>query len=921
MDDKKFKVFGLSSWAVNNRKTVFLIMMIIIIGGMGAYTSMPKENFPELQIPEIYVGIAKPGSSPAYMSEKIAEAIEKEVASIKYLDEINSNSIHGYTTLSIKFDFKMEAADALTKVKDAIDKARSKTDFPDLPVEPNVFELDPAQMPIMNINLRGDNPVLLKETAEILEDMIEDLPEINEVDIRGVQEQEMRIEVDRLKAEAVNVTLDDIERAVSSEHQIISGGEILMDGWRKTLRIDGEFDNAQQLANIIVKQDELMPVYLKDVAEVYFGNADTTSYAREFGVPVVMLDVKKQAGENLLEASEKIEKILADCKADKTISPSIAVSIANDQSDKTRDMVSNLENSIIFGILLVVIVLLFFLGGRNAMFVGVAIPLSMFMSFLILSAMGVTLNVMVLFSLVLALGMLVDNGIVVVENVYRFIDEEKMDPFKAAIYGVGEVAWPIIASTATTLAAFIPLAIWPGMMGEFMKYLPITLMIVLGSSLFVALVINPVLTALYMKVEEDKPNTKKSLVTASIFIVLGLLSIFGGAVAFGNILALVGITILVNMFVFVPGTKTFQNKFLPKLERMYKRFLEFALRGRNPVFFIVGTILMLVISIALVGAFQPKVVFFPENQPNMVHVYVSHPIGTDIKVTNKTVVEVEKRVNELLQPYYADTAGKPKDAQLIQSVITQVGEGATDPNDMSSMGSTPHKGKVTVSFAEFQYRDTIETSKILKEIQEGMKGQFTAEIEVSVDKNKDGPPLPPAINMEVTGKGNYKDVIIAATEIKNFLDRKAVPGVDKLKLNVDATRPEIPIVVDRDKVRKLNSSTTAVGMAIRKALLGQDISTYTKDEETYDIVVRFKKEDRDNLDALLDQKLIFRNNKGQILRIPIRSVIEDPKENISYTAVVRKDQVPMVVVSSNTAEGYNGNEVVEELKNAMNEYV
>ena len=921
MEDKKIKVFGLSSWAVNNRKTVFLIMMIIIIGGLGAYTSMPKENFPELQIPEIYVGIAKPGSSPAYMSEKIAEAIEKEVASIKYLDEINSNSIHGYVTLRIKFDFKMEAADALTKVKDAIDKARSKVDFPDLPVEPNVFELDPAQMPIMNVNLRGDNPTLLKETAEILEDRIEDLPEINEVDIRGVQEQEMRIEVDRLKAEAVNVTLDDIERAVSSEHQIISGGEILMDGWRKTIRIDGEFDNAAQLAEIIVKQDDLLPVHLKDVAEVYFGNADTTSYAREFGAPVVMLDVKKQAGENLLDASVKIEKILADAKEDKTISPSITVTISNDQSDKTRDMVSNLENSIIFGILLVVIVLLFFLGGRNAMFVGVAIPLSMFMSFLILSAMGVSLNVMVLFSLVLALGMLVDNGIVVVENVYRLMDEEGMEPFKAAIYGVSEVAWPIIASTATTLAAFIPLAIWPGMMGEFMKYLPITLMIVLGSSLFVALVINPVLTALYMKVGEETPKKKKNLIMAAVFLILGVLFVLGGVTAFGNFLAIVGITILVNMFLFVPGTKVFQNKFLPRLERGYKGFLTFALRGKNPIFFILGTIVLLVFSIGLTVAFQPKVLFFPENQPNMAHIYVSHPIGTDIKVTNQTVLEVEERVNEILEPYFADTLGVDKDARIIQSIITQVGEGATDPQDMSSMGSTPHKGKVTVSFAEFQYRDTIQTSNIVRLLQNELKGKFTAEIELSVDKNKDGPPLPPAINMEVTGKGDYKNVIIAATEIKNYLERKAVPGVDKLKLNVDATRPEIPIVVDRDKVRKLNSSTTAVGMAIRKALLGQDISTYTKDEETYDIVVRFKKEDRNNLDALLDQKLMFRNNKGKLLRIPIRSVIEEPEENISYTAVVRKDQVPMVVISSNTEEGYNANEIVEELKSHMDDYV
>lgn len=919
MSDKKSKGFGLSTWSVNNRKTVFLIMMIIIFGGLGAYTGMPKENFPELQIPEIYVGIAKPGSSPSYMSEKIAEAVEKEIAGIKLVDEINSNSVHGYTTIRVKFDFEMEVSDALTKVKDAIDNARAKSDFPQLPVEPNVFELDPSAMPILNINLRGNNPKLLKEVGEILEDDIEDLPEISEVDIRGVQEQEMRIEVNRLKAEAVDVTLDDIERAVSSEHQTISGGEILMDGLRKTIRIEGEFENAEELGRIVVKQEEFMPVYLEDVAEVYFGNADTTSYAREFGLPVVMLDVKKQAGENLLDASEKIEAILAKAKADKTIPESITVSVTNDQSNKTRDMVSNLENSIILGILLVVLVLLFFLGGRNAMFVGIAIPLSMLMSFLILDAMDVSLNVMVLFSLVLALGMLVDNGIVVVENIYRLMDEG-VPPFKAAIEGVGEVAWPIIASTATTLAAFVPLALWPGLMGEFMKYLPITLMIVLGSSLFVALVINPMLTALYMKVGENKPKRTKNLIIAGGLALFGLLFVIGGALTFGNLLIITAMLIVLNMFVFYPGTQVFQNKFLPRLENTYNTFLTYALNGKRPGYFLLGTIGLLIFSIMLTVIFQPKVEFFPENQPNYANVFVSHPIGTDIKVTNKTVLEVEDEVNTILSDLIADTVGKEKDELMIQSIISQVGEGASDPSQGVSMGNTPHKGRVTISFAEFQFRNGIETGNIVKKLQDELKGKFTAEIEVSVDKNKDGPPLPPAINIEMTGKGEYKDVILAATDVKNYLERNAVNGVEKLKLNVESNRPEIPIVVDRDQVRKLNSSTMAVGMAIRKALLGQDITTYTKDEETYDIVVRFQESDRNDLDALLDQKLMFRNNQGKLLRIPIRSVIEEPEENISYTGVVRKDQVPMVTITSNVTEGFNGNEVVEELKALMIEY-
>ena len=919
--EKEEKGFGLSTLAVNNRKTVFLIAAIIFLGGIFAYQSMPKENFPELQIPEIYVGIAKPGSSPQYMAEKIAKSVEKELGGIKLVDEINTNAINGYVTIRVKFDFKMSVDKGLQKVKDAVDKARTKSDFPSLPIEPNIFELDPSKMPILNINLRGDNPRLLKEIAEDLEEKIEDLVEISEVDIRGVQEQEMRIEVDPIKANSVNVTLDDIQNAVSAENQTIPGGEVLMDGVRKTIRIEGEFRDAQELGGIIVKQDDFLPVKLEDVAKVSFGNGDTTSYAREFGMPVVMLDVKKQGGQNLLDASDKINEILKTAKSDGSIPKSVTVSLTNDQSNNTRDMVSNLENSILLGILLVVGVLLFFLGLRNALFVGVAIPLSMLMSFLILDAMGVTLNVMVLFSLVLALGMLVDNGIVIVENVYRHMFEGKT-PAKAVISGVGEVAMPIIASTATTLAAFLPLALWPGIMGEFMKYLPITLMIVLGSSLFVALVINPVLAVVYMKVTEDKPNKRKTLKRAGIIAGIGLLFVLTGSMSLGNVLILFGIMSLVNFFFFLPATKKFQNGFLPKLEEKYENFLTFALTGKRPLKFLFGTIGLLILSFVLMAVFPPKVEFFPENEPNYTNIFISHPIGTDIEVTNKTVLEVEEKLDAILAEYLVDHSDStiPQNKRLIQSIIAQVGEGTSDPAQGVTMGNTPHKGRITVNFVESQFRKGVNTSDILRKIQSKLKGQFTADIEITAAKDAQGPPQGAPINIEVIGKVDYRELISEAQKLKSFLDKKSVEGVEQLKLNVEANRPEIPIRVDRDQIRKLNASTAQVGMSIRKALLGEDVSTYTVDEETYDIVVKFDKQNRESLDALLDQRLIFRNNKGQLMNIPIRSVVQNPDEVASYTAVVRKDQRPLVTITSNVTEGMNADAVVQNLKTYLPEY-
>ncbi len=923
MSKDVIKEFKLSTWAVKNRKTVYLITFIIFFGGLFAYNSMPRENFPELQIPEIYVGIAYPGNSPELIAEKIADPIEKELNSIKNIDEISSSSVNGYATITAKFNFNVTAKEALQDVKDAVDKARSKKEFPkDLPAEPNIFELDVSQMPVMNINLSGDYSVAeLKYYAEILEDKIEDLQEINEVDIRGVQDQEMSIEIDRYKAEAVDVSFRDIEGVINNENVTMSGGEILDGKTNRTVQIKGEFTSADEIGDLIVKQEFYKPVYLKDIANVAFKDADISSYAREFGKSVVMLDVKKRGGENLLDASTKINQILKDVKKEKLIPSDVSISVTNDQSDKTREMVSNLENSIYFGILLVVGVLLFFLGVRNALFVGVAIPLSMLMSFLILNAMGVTLNTMVLFSLVLALGMLVDNGIVIVENVYRLMDEEGMDSFEAAKKGVGEVAWPIIASTATTLAAFVPLAIWPGIMGEFMKFLPITLMIVLGSSLFVALVINPVLTAVYMKIETELHNHKKALVIAAVLLIFGIGILFLNT-TWGNLFILVAVFIPFNIYALTPAIKWFQNKFLPYLENIYEKTIKYSISGKKPLMVFLGTILLLIFSAILIGTFPPKTLFFPENQPGYVNIFIEHPIGTDINVTNETTQKIEKMLMEdILKEELKDTANKPFKERIVQSIIAQVGKGASDPQQGVVMGETPNKGRVTVNFTEFRYRDsTNQTSYIMKKISKGLKNKFPADVKIIVDKNQTGPPQEAPINIEVSGDKEYTELIDEAEKIKNYLDRKNVPGVDKLKLNVETGKPELNIEIDREKARLFDVSTGLIASTIRTAIFGKDISTYKDGDDIYDISLRLNKAERDNIDALLDQKLIFMNKRGQTLRIPIRSLVKEPKPTTTYSKVVHKNLVPYVSVESKVTEGYNPNEVVNELKNLLKDY-
>ena len=557
MGTKKFKEFKLSSWAISNKSTVAVITFIVVLGGLLSYISMPRENFPEIIVPQIYVATPYPGNSALDVEKLITKRLEKEINAITGIDKITSNSIQGYSSIKVEFNFDITPSEALLKVKDRVDIAMADKDFPkDLPSEPSVTEVNFSELkPIMNINLSGDFSMdQLKDYAEYLEDEIESLTEISGVDIRGVQEKELEVAIDLYKMQASKISFTDVENAIAFENQSISSGDILEDGTRRNVRVVGEFVDPLKVKDIVVKREKGNIVYLRDIADVTFKEQEKESYAREYLQPVVMLDVKKRSGQNLLVASSKIDEIIKIAKAN--VFPSnLVVSKTNDQSNDTKTMVADLENSIVLGIILVVAVLYFFLGFRNALFVGIAIPLSMLLSFIILSFLGVTLNTMVLFSLVIALGMLVDNGIVVVENVYRLMDKG-LSRIEATKKGVGEVAMPIVASTATTLAAFIPLVLWDGIVGEFMQWLPITLIIVLSSSLFVALVINPMLISLFMKVIPKKEN-KLTLIHA--------------------------------------------------LEKSYQKFLNYALRGKNPYGILVGTFSLLFLAAGLMYLFQRSV--------------------------------------------------------------------------------------------------------------------------------------------------------------------------------------------------------------------------------------------------------------------------------------------------------------------------
>lgn len=907
------KTFGLTNLSLSNRTTVFFLTFLIVVMGINSYINLPKDSYPEIEQPIVYIGTPYPGNSPVDIENLVTRVMEKEINTIAEVDNIKSTSVQDYSTIIVEFRSDTKIEDALTKVKDAVDRA--KPDLPsDLPNDPNIFELNFSEFPILNINLSGDYSLEeLNKYAEILEDEIERLKEISKVDIRGVDEREVQINVDPYLMEARDISFSDIENAVRAENLTLSGGSLLEDGIRRTIRVLGEFADPQEMRDIVIKHEKGNIVYLRDIADIKFTYKEKESFARLNGKPVVMVDVVKKSGENLILATEKIFDIIDRVKSE-SFPDDLVVEITNDQSEMTREMVSNLENNIISGVILVVLILLFFLGMRNALFVGIAIPLSMFMTFLILGALGITINMMVLFSLILALGMLVDNGIVVVENVYRQM-ELGYGPLQAARNGVGEVAMPIISSTATTLAAFLPLAFWPGLMGQFMYYLPVTLIITLSSSLFVALVINPVFIYTFMKVGASEVDFKKMWRNVIILAVLAGLFFVSGYVVAGNLSAVLAILIVLNVYVLTPAANKFQSAFLPWLEGLYVRTLSFALRGRNPYWFFSGTVFSLIGVFVLMGIFTPKVIYFPINEPAYVNVFIEYPVGTDISTTNKFSEEVEAKVVKIIEPY----------SYMVKSVITKVGQDTSDPNDPSAVGAadTPNKARITVNFEKFKDRidpatgNLVMSSVVLDAIRDQI-GEYPG-VAITVDKNMDGPPTGKAISIEVTGE-DILTLIELTERMKNHINESGIEGIEYLRTNMESGKPELLVNIDREKARRYGLSTSGIAEEIRTSLFGKEISKFKQGEDDYKIQLRLSEKYRYDRDALLNKSITFRDQtSGKIHQVPISAIVTADLSS-TYGSIRRQDLKRQITISSNVLSGYNPTEINNDIKLLLSDF-
>lgn len=896
--------FKLSSLSVDNRTTVLILTFIIVLFGYGAYKNIPKESFPEVVIPTIYIGTPYAGNSPIDIENLVTRPIEKELKSINGVKDITSTSVQDYSTIVVEFNPEEDISKALQDVKDAVDKAKSELPN-DLDQDPNVMDIDLTEMPIMYVNISGNYSIdELKNFAEYLEDEMEKLSEISKAEIRGAREREIRIDADIYKMEAVNVSFNDISNAVAAENVTLSGGNILNDKYRYSLRVDGEFANVRQIEDVIVKDENQKIVYLRDIATVTDSYKERTSYSRSSKKPVVTVDVVKRSGENLLITARKIKDLIQEAQTTR-FPEDLEITITNDQSKFTKSMVDNLENSIITGVLLVVLVLMFFMGLRNSLFVGVAIPLSMFIAFILLTAIGYSANMMVLFGMILALGMLVDNGIVVVENIYRLL-QEGYTPIQAAKEGVGEVAWPIITSTATTLAAFVPLAFWSGIMGEFMKYLPITLIIVLSSSLFVALVINPVLTSMYMKLDDGTINKKRTFRIMAVLAVLGVICYVMGWIGLGSIFMFFAIGAPFNVFILSPGIRWFQQSFLPWLEDLYSKTVNFALHGYKPYLFFGGTFLLLIVSVSVYFVRQPKVSLFPDNEPNYINIFIEKPIGVDIDNTNEFTKIVEDKVLNTLEPY----------GSIVESVITNVGEGASDPNQMAGQQATPNKSLITVSFVEYEFRNGLSTLEAMEDVRNATSGY--PGVQITIDKEQNGPPVGKPINIEITGD-DFDRLIAISERVKTMIEESNIQGIEELKSDLETGKPEILVNIDRDKARRFGLSTQQIAFELRTALFGQEVSKYKEQEDEYPIQLRLMDKYRYDIDALMDKKVTFRDNQGKLKTVPISSVASIEYSS-TYGSVRRKDLTRMISLYSNVIEGYNATEIVEELKVLLSEF-
>jgi multidrug efflux pump len=907
--EKKYKEFFATSWAINNKISIYVLLFIISVFGLINYYTIPKEQIPEIVIPMININTIYPGTSPADMENLVTRPLEKNLKSISGVKKITSRSVQDFSAIIVEFNTGIEIKDAKQRVKDAVDKTRK--DLPTDPsfIEPSVMEIDLSEIPIQYINLSGDIPLdRLKKYADDMQDRIESLKEITRVEIGGALTREIQIDIDMYKMRAASLTFRDVEQAVSYNNMTVSGGNIDLQQMSRAIRVVGEVTDVDQIKNIVINTSSGALVKLGDIATVRDGFHQPENFARYNGKNVVTLNVIKKSGQNLLDASDKIKAIITDMQ--KTKLPSnLVVEVTGDQSRNTRNTVNELNNTIILGFLFVTIVLMFFMGLINALFVALSVPLSMAIAFIVLPWIGFTMNMLVMFSFIFALGIVVDDAIVVIENTHRIHKKTKMDIVHSAKFAAGEVFLPILSGTLTTLAPFFPLAFWPGVVGEFMVFIPVTLIITLFASLIVAYIFNPVFAVDFMKLDDDEvPVNKRNVYkTTAVIALVSIPFYLAGAIGFGNFIMFVAISFLGHELFGYKVFRRFQNSVLPAIMRRYESSLNWVLKGRRPAYILGGMIMLFVFTMILNNIVKPKVVFFPDNEPNTINTFIKMPVGTQIDVTDSVARLAENRIMGVLGDKNP----------IVESVVTNVAFLASD-NTFDNSSKSSNLAKIAVNFVEYKYRHGQRTGVYMNEMREALKDIPGAEI--VVDKIKMGPPTGKPINIEISGEDLMK-LAATADRFKRFVDSLQIGGIEELKSDFATTKPEIIINLDRERANTEGITAAVVGDAIRTGQLGKEVSKYREGEDQYSIMLRFEEYQRKDLEQLLNLTITYRDmNSGLIRQIPLSVVAHLDYVN-SYGQINRLNLKRVITLSSNVLDGFNANLINAQLAKALPQFI
>ncbi len=796
----------LGELAVRKRATVLFALVAVAIVGSSAYVSLPRESFPDISVPNILVYTLWPGASPADVEKQLTDELERELQGIDGIKELTSTSTDSVSLVNVEFVSGTDIDFALQKVRDRVNIA--KADFPDDVEEPVLRELNFSDFPILQVHLAGDvGPVELRRLAKELQDEVEAIPGVLRASLVGGVEREVRIDVDPERLRLYGLSLDDVVDTIRDENVSIPGGDLELEGQTLAVRVPGEVADPRGMESFVVKAVGGHPIQVRDVAAVSYGFKDRSSYSRIDGHESVSLSVQKRSGANIIAVTDAIKQEVRRRRA--TWPAGVDVTFLADQSKDIRIMVSDLENNILSGVVLVVIVLFFALGLRNALFVGAAIPLSMLLTFVVVQLAGMTLNMMVLFSLVLAVGMLVDNSIVVVDNIYRHVQEGK-SPVEAATIGTREVGSAVLNSTLTTIAAFVPLFFWPGIVGDFMSILPIAVCIALAASLLVAFTANPTFAASFMKLGHDR----EVVVTDEARVPEG--SGLGG-----------------------------------RILTFYRGLLSWALDHRLAV--VGGTLGLFVVVLALFGAFSRGVEFFPETEPRQIFASVETPPGTRLERTDAIVHELEGRL-----------------ASLPDVRVTAAASGAGASGDEfsggRSEGGDPTHGRVTLDLLDMDQRSQ-SSFDTLAEARRRVKGIPGATI--NVERPDEGPPVGAPVTIEIAGDDFAKLGEISERIRKAIAD---VPGLATLESDFNLARPEVVVRVDRDRAAEAQLTTSKIASTVRTAVKGTKASDFRDGEDEWDVTVRFAPDARASLADL--SRLVVVNEDGRQIPLATVASVE-----------------------------------------------